>query len=369
MTLRQLDILNYKNIRQASLSFSPKLNCLLGDNGEGKTNVLDAIYFLSFTRPYSHAGDALCITHEEPLMMLSGQYVLDGASETISCSLQRGGRKILRRGQKAYKRMSEHIGLLPLILVSPDDPYLLTSASEERRRFMDAAIAQYNPAYIPLLNQYNRALLQRNTLLRNEQQPPTADQLEPYELVMAETGEQIFAARQAFVSDLEPRFQHYYQFICQSHEQPSLALESHCQRGPLLDVIQQDRAKDLAVGFSLHGTHRDDLAMQLDSFPLRREGSQGQGKTYVVALRLAQYDLLAAACHGKKPLLLLDDIFDKLDAHRVERLVQLVSQPQFGQIFITDTNRQHLDAIITRHAADHQLFHVCHGSIIMRNEE
>lgn len=363
MTLRQLDILNYKNIRQASLAFSPKLNCLLGDNGEGKTNVLDAIFFLSFTRAANHAPDALCITHDEQLMMLSGQYTLDDASETISCSLQRGQRKILRRGQKAYKRMSEHIGLLPVILISPDDSYLLASASEERRRFMDIVIAQYTPAYIPLLNQYNRALLQRNTLLRDDQHPPTADLLEPYEMIMAQTGEQIFAAREQFVSELEPRFQHYYQFICQSNEQPTLALESHCQRGPLLDIIQRDRAKDLAVGYSLHGIHRDDLAMQLDGFPLRREGSQGQGKTYVVALRLAQYDFLAQACQGKKPLLLLDDIFDKLDAHRVERLVQLVSQPQFGQIFITDTNRQHLNAIITRHAADHQLFHVCQGEI------
>ena len=368
MTLLQLDILNYKNIRQASLAFSPRLNCLVGDNGAGKTNVLDAIHFLAFTRSATHAPDACVLTHGEEQMMLAAtvnlQEPTDEAAvpeERISCSLQAGGRKVFRRGQKAYKRMSEHIGLLPLILVSPDDTTLLRGPGEGRRRMMDMAISQSQPAYIAWLNQYNRALQQRNALLRDEQHPPTVDLLEPYEMVMAETGEQIFAAREAYFTALEPLFTDFYTRIAESHEQPSLTLESHCRRGPLLEVIQRDRAKDLAVGYSLHGIHRDDLLMQLAGFPAGREGSQGQGKTYVLALRLAQHALLAK--NGRQPLLLLDDIFDKLDAHRVQRLVHIVSQPCFGQIFLTDTNRQHIDGIVQAADTDYRLFHVSNGQI------
>lgn len=376
MHLQQLDILHYKNIREASLTFSPKLNCLVGDNGEGKTNVLDAIFFLSFTRAANHAPDALCVTHGQETMMLSGRYNLEGNSEQIACTLQVHHKKILRRGQKAYRRMSDHIGLLPLIFVSPDDTALVSGPSEDRRRFMDIVIAQYLPTYIPLLNQYNRALLQRNTLLRQLQdlqghgqgkslggEEPDASLLESYEIVMAQTGEQIFAARQQFITQLEPLFRQYYQRIAPNEGGASLLYESHCQRGPLLDIIQRDRHKDLAVGYSLHGIHKDDLVMQLDGYPLRREGSQGQTKTYVVALKLAQYDFLRQACGGKRPLLLLDDLFDKLDAHRVDQIIQVVAQEHFGQIFITDTNRLHLDRIIARTDAPHRIFTVRDGEI------
>ena len=368
MPLLQLDILNYKNLRQASLAFSPRLNCLVGDNGAGKTNLLDAIHFLSFTRSATHAPDTSVLTHGETQMMLAATVRLQEPTEEenppeerISCSLQAGGRKVFRRGQKAYQRMSDHIGLLPLILSSPDDSALLRGPGEGRRRMMDMAISQHQPAYIAWLNQYNRALQQRNALLRDEQHPPTIDLLEPYEMVMAEKGEQIFAARKAYFAELEPLFTDFYTQIAESHEQPTLTLESHCQRGPLLEVIQRDRAKDLAVGYSLHGIHRDDLIMQLGGFPAGREGSQGQGKTYVLALRLAQHALLAQT--GRPPLLLLDDIFDKLDTHRVQRLVCLVSQPAFGQIFLTDTNRQHIDGIVQAAHTDYRLFHVSNGQI------
>lgn len=364
MTLNQLDILHYKNIRQASLSFSPKLNCLVGNNGEGKTNVLDAIFFLSFTRAANHAPDALCVTHGEQLMMLAGHYTLQGATEQITCSLQLHQKKTLRRGQKAYRRLSDHIGLLPLILVAPEDNALVSGPSEERRRFMDIAIAQCQPAYITLLNQYNRALLQRNTLLRaGEQQPPTDDQLEPYEIVMAQTGEQISRARGQLVAQLEPLFQRFYAAIAEGKETPALSYQSHCQRGPLLEIIQRDRHKDRAAGFSLHGIHRDDIGMLLDGHPLRHEGSQGQTKTYVTSLKLAQYDFLRQACAGKRPLLLLDDIFDKLDARRVDRIIQIVAQEDFGQIFLTDTNRLHLDRIVQRTDAPHRTFAVQGGEI------
>lgn len=363
MTLNQLDILHYKNIRQASISFSPKLNCLVGDNGEGKTNVLDAIFFLSFTRAANHAPDALCVTHGEQLMMLAGHYDLQGTPEQVSCSLQLHQKKTLRRGQKAYRRMSDHIGLLPLILVSPEDNYLVGGASEDRRRFMDIAIAQCQPTYIPLLNQYNRALMQRNALLRNDQQPPTEDLLEPYEIVMAQTGEQISTARQQFIAGLEPIFQRFHAAIAAEDEIPSLTYVSHCLRGPLLDIIQRDRQRDMAAGYSLHGIHRDDIDMQLNGQPLRREGSQGQTKTYVTSLKLAQYEFLRQASGGKRPLLLLDDIFDKLDARRVDQIIQIVAQEDFGQIFITDTNRLHLDRIIQRANAPHCILTVKGGEI------
>lgn len=363
MVLQQLNILNYKNIADAQLALSPKINCLIGSNGEGKTNVLDAIYFLSFTKSATNSIDSLNVRHGEEMMMLQGRYDMEGAQEDISCGLKAKQKKVFRRNQKAYQRLTEHIGLIPLIMVSPADSELILGGSECRRRFMDSVIAQYDKTYLPLLSRYNRALQQRNMLLKQEDTPPSPEMLSLYEDVMAQCGESIYAVRQQFVEEFTPVFQRFYSRISGGHETVGLEYVSHCQRGPLLDVIQRDRHKDLAVGYSLHGIHKDDLSMTLDTFPIKREGSQGQSKTYLVSLKMAEFEFLHHAGRGTKPLLLLDDIFDKLDAQRVSAIIELVAEDSFGQIFITDTNRENLDRILAASSGDYKMFNVRGGVV------
>jgi DNA replication and repair protein RecF len=380
MILRKLSILNYKNIREATLELSPKMNCFIGRNGMGKTNVLDAVYYLSFCRSASNPIDSQVIRHEESFCMIEGEYVYEMKKENgetendivlnISCGMKRGVKKHFKRNKKEYKRLSEHIGLIPLVVVSPSDTFLIEGGSEERRRLMDMVISQYDRSYIDLLSRYNNALAQRNTLLKMEgaselsaSEPYDPLLMQLWEEQMAEAGEGIYRKRMDFVNELVPLFQEYYLSISGGRERVGLDYLSHCQRGPLLEVIQRDRLKDRAVGYSLHGVHRDDLLFTLDGHPMKREGSQGQNKTYVIALKLAQFDFLKRTASQTTPLLLLDDIFDKLDADRVEQIVRLVSGDSFGQIFITDTNRDHLDQILSNTALDYRIFHVENGDI------
>lgn len=363
MILRKLSIIHFKNIQTATLSLSPKMNCLIGHNGEGKTNFLDAVYYLSFCRSAFNPIDSQLIFHDADFMVLDGDYA-DEAGEPLSvyCGMKRGTKKHFKRNKKEYKRLSEHIGLIPLVFVSPSDSILIEGQSEERRRLMDVVISQYDHAYLESLSRYNKALQQRNTLLKMEEEPDL-QLMQIWEEQMAHEGELIFERRNAFVENLIPVFQHFYQVISHDREQVSLRYVSHCQRGPLLEVIQRDRMKDRAVGYSLHGVHRDDLEMLLGSYPMKREASQGQNKTFVLALKLAQYSFLKKANGNTTPLLLLDDIFDKLDAQRVEQIVHLVTSEEFGQIFITDTNRTHLDQILHKGDFDYKLFAVKNGEI------
>lgn len=363
MILKKISIVNYKNIRAANLDLSPKMNCFIGYNGEGKTNFLDAVYYLSFCRSAFNPIDSQVILHDADFFVLEGQYLNDqGKEESIYCGMKRGVKKHFKRNKKEYKRLSQHIGLIPLVFVSPSDTILIEGASEERRRLMDMVISQYDPAYMDALTRYNKALQQRNALLRMEQEPDLA-LMEIWEQEMASQGEQISQKRGEFVREMIPVFQRIYQEISRNKEEVSLQYVSHCQRGPLLEVIQRDRMKDRAVGYSLHGIHRDDLEMLLDGYQMKREGSQGQHKSFVLALKLAQFDFLKRTASHTTPLLLLDDIFDKLDAGRVEQIVHLVSGDNFGQIFITDTNRDHLDRILHNSDFDYKLFTVTSGEI------
>ena len=368
MVLEQLSIVNYKNIEGATLSFSPKINCFIGNNGAGKTNVLDAIYFLSFCHSANSNQDTLAIRHDEEFFVVEGTYLSPLTSDSsplkVFCGMKKGQKKHFKRNGKEYQRLSEHIGLIPLVMVSPADMLLIEGSSDERRRLMDLTIAQRNRPYIDALNRYNKALLQRNALLRDEEHEPDAQLMDLLEEEMARQGEEVSACRSAFVEKLAPCFQHFYDTVSGGYERVSLNYVSHCQRGPLLDVIRRDRMKDRAVGYSLHGIHRDDLEILIDGHPMRREGSQGQQKTFVIALKLAQYLFLNGNDgNGEHPILLLDDIFDKLDAHRVEQIIRLVASQQFGQIFITDTNRDHLDQILSHGDCDYRLFHVSDGVI------
>lgn len=362
MILKKLTLLNYRNIAAAELAFSPKINCFVGHNGEGKTNVLDAIHFLSLTKSAISSIDSMNVRHGEELMMVQGIYDLNGTEEEISIGVKLHQKKHVKRNKKEYKRIAEHIGLLPLIIASPNDAIIINGGSDERRRLMDIVISQYDPEYLTALNTYNKALQQRNALLKAEEEPQP-DILSLFEEMMAENGERIYQKRNAFIEEFIPVFQHFYRLISEDNETVALHYTSHCQRGPLLDIIQRDRAKDRIMGYSLHGIHKDELEMTLDGYPIKREGSQGQNKTYMLALKLAQFDFLKRTGSKTTPLLLLDDIFDKLDSQRVEQIVNIVSSDAFGQIFITDTNREHLDKILARSQGDYRIFHVEGGNI------
>lgn len=364
MILDSLSILNYKNIRQADLTFSSKVNCFIGRNGEGKTNLLDAIYYLSFCRSSLNPIDSQIITHEQDFFVVDGHYVDErGDAVNVYCGMKRGTKKHFKRDKKEYKRLSQHLGLIPLIFVSPRDTLLIEGGSEERRRLMDVVISQYDNLYVEALQSYNKALLQRNALLKMETEPD-ATVLDILEEQMAQSGKVIFEARTKFVDELTPVFQNIYDQISENREKVSLSYVSHAQRGELLDVIRRDRFKDRVVGYSLHGVHKDDLVMMKDDYPMKKEGSQGQNKTFVIALKLAQFDFLHRTKSGTTPLLLLDDIFDKLDAHRVEQIVKIVSGNDYGQIFVTDTNRDHLDKILQAGSSNYKLFNVVGGEII-----
>lgn len=369
MILRQLSILNYKNIRDAELEFSPKINCFVGHNGEGKTNLLDAVYYLSFCKSASNPVDSQNILHDEDFLVIQGTYLTDDGQEemNIYCGLKRRHKKHFKCNKKEYLRFSDHIGKIPLIMVSPADSALIDGGSEERRKFMDVVISQYDRTYLDALVRYNKALQQRNALLKMEEEPD-AELLSVQEEMMAESGEIIYGKRDEFIREFIPMFQEYYQRISKDRETVELSYVSHCQRGPLIDVIRRGRPKDRIMGYSLHGVHKDDLIMTLGGFPIKKEGSQGQNKTYFIALKLAQFNFLKKTGTRTTPLLLLDDIFDKLDAQRVEEIIKLVGGERFGQIFITDTNRDHIDKILSETHQQYRLFEVCGGRIEQKQE-
>lgn len=367
MILKELSILNYKNIEQADLNFSPKINCFIGQNGMGKTNLLDAIYYLSFCKSSTNPIDSQVMRHDSEFFVIQGLYETEqGEKEDIYCGMKRRQKKTFKRNKKAYIRFSEHVGFIPLVMVSPSDSELILGGSEERRRFMDVAISQHDKEYLNELINYDKALQQRNALLKQEEEPD-AELLALWEEMMARSGNLIFQRRKQFIEKLTPIFQSFYAQISNDKEEVSLSYLSHGDRGDLLEVIQNGRAKDRIMGYSLHGTHKDDLVMQLSGYPIKREGSQGQNKTYLIALKLAQFDFLRRSGHTT-PILLLDDIFDRLDASRVEQIIHLVSSDTFGQIFITDVNRGHLDRILSSSIGNYKLYNVKRGIVTLNNE-
>lgn len=368
MILKRISILNYKNLEQVELSFSPKLNCFFGQNGMGKTNLLDAVYFLSFCKSAGNPIDSQNICHDADFFVIQGFYeAADGTPEEIYCGMKRRQKKQFKRNKKEYTRLSDHIGFLPLVMVSPADSELIAGGSDERRRFMDVVISQYDKEYLDALIRYNKALVQRNTLLKSEQ-PVEEELFLVWEEMMAQAGEVVFRKREAFIREFIPIFQSFYSFISQDREKVGLSYDSHARDASLLEVLKESRACDQIMGYSLRGVHKDELNMLLGDFPIKREGSQGQNKTYLVALKLAQFDFLKRT-GTTVPLLLLDDIFDKLDASRVEQIIKLVAGDSFGQIFITDTNREHLDRILHKVGSDYKMFRVEQGTVAEMKEE
>ncbi len=362
MTLEQLTILNYKNIVEAELWFSPKVNCLIGNNGMGKTNVLDAIYYLSYCRSFTSSNEhSAAINHDAQFLMLQGRYSRKGNPEEISLSVQRGKRKTVKRNGKDYKRLSEHMGLLPLVMISPLDTDLIKGGSDERRRLMDQIISQGNRQYLDALIRYNKALEQRNSMIKNDYR----DQLlyETVEQAMSSTAAILHRARRQWLEEFSPIFMRYYQAIAGDNERVRLSYRSHVGELSMQQVLNANRDRDMIMGYTTRGVHRDDIDLWLGDYPMRKTGSQGQCKTYTIALRMAQFEFLKKYT-GTTPILLLDDIFDKLDEQRVVSIINVVSNSQdFGQIFITDTNRTHLDEIIAMMSAGYAMFGVENGNI------
>ena len=375
MKLEHLDIVHYKNIREASFDFSPGVNCLVGKNGMGKTNLLDALFYMSFCKSFNGVTDSQVMTHGEEFFMLDGRYELNGQAEDIRCGYKVRSKKSFKRGGKEYQRLSDHIGLLPIVMLTPADSVLLQGGSEERRRFMDMVISQFNKPYLNALIRYNQALQQRNSLLKLAQNPSStfaqmgvdgSSAVDPViyqacEEQMDFYGRQLYAARRQFVDEFEPVFQDFYSRISLNRERVQLTYTSHFAQGEsLVTLLNAVRGRDQALGYTTRGAHKDELHFMLDGQPMKQIGSQGQNKTFLVGLKLAQFDFLRRTGHTT-PILLLDDIFDRLDGDRVEQIIRLVAGQNFGQIFITDTNREYLDRIIDRCTDCYKLYGVDEG--------
>ncbi|MDO4758453.1 MAG: DNA replication and repair protein RecF [Rikenellaceae bacterium] len=358
MYLKKLALLNFKNIAEGELCFRPGINCLVGDNGAGKTNVVDAVYYLSMCKSAFGMTDGQTVRHGAEFFMAEGHYATDRqTSEQVVCSFSRKGGKVLKRNGKEYERLSDHVGLIPAVIISPADSVLISDSAEERRRFLNAFLSTIDRPYMAALIRYNAVIAERNRLLKMQ---PNEMMLSIYDQQLIEHGEKIHARRTEIVEQLQPLVAAFYKALSEDREQVELNYKSELNERPFKEVLQAARQKDLANEFTTAGIHRDDLVLKIGGYPLRKYGSQGQQKSFLIALKLAQYTLLSEAA-GEKPILLLDDLFDKLDAGRVEQLIRLVSAEEFGQILITDCNPTRLSTILDRAEVDYTLYHVADG--------
>lgn len=347
MHLQSLSLLNYKNFDAATFEFDRKFNCLVGNNGKGKTNILDSIYHLSFGKSYFNPVSLQNIRHGEDYFMIEGGFVREEKTEKIVVGMRRGQKKTLKRNGKAYDKFSDHIGFLPLVIVSPSDRDLIVEGSEARRKFIDSVISQSDKNYLSVLVQYHRFLEQRNALLKYFAANQTFDAktLEVYDLNLDRLGSEIHLKRKEFIELFISIFSEQYKAVSQTEEGIGLAYESDLNNGNLLDLLKTNLQKDRLLQYTSTGIHKDDLNFSIEGFPIKKFGSQGQQKTYLIALKLAQFHFIAEKS-GIAPILLLDDIFDKLDDNRVLQLISLVNQDVFGQIFISDTHADRTREIV-----------------------
>jgi len=360
MYLSKISILNFKNIAEQTLDLSEGINCFVGDNGAGKTNVLDAVYYLSMSKSALTMTDGQSVRHGEEFFMLDGSFRTDdGRTESVVCSFSRRGGKTLKRNGKEYERMSDHVGLIPVVIVSPADTALISDAADERRRYLNAFVSQLDRGYLRALMRYNAVLAERNRLLKM-----TSDEamLEVYDAQLVEHGTLIHDFRRRMIERLQPAVAGYYGVLSGDRETVELAYRSELNERPMAEVLRAAREKDIVNQFTTSGIHRDDMVLRIGGYPLRKYGSQGQQKSFLVALKLAQYTIVAEEC-GERPVLLLDDLFDKLDMGRVEQLIRLVAGDRFGQIFITDCNKVRLQSVLDKAGGAYSLFTVENGKI------
>ncbi|MGM0666275.1 MAG: DNA replication/repair protein RecF [Bacteroidota bacterium] len=357
MYLSNLSLSNFKNYGEIDIAFSPRINCFVGDNGVGKTNILDAIHYLSLTKSYFVNIDSVNIRHGEDYFIIKGIFRDENEEEEIMCGLQKGKRKTFKRGGREYSRISDHIGRYPVVMISPADNSIITGGSEERRKFMNNVISQFNRAYLNDMIAYNKALKNRNRLLKDYAAAGKHDRemLDLWEKQMIRPGHSIYQSRAEFVEEIIPLFQQYYDHISEKRESVKLKYKSQLSRHSMQELFSRNIEKDSILSYTTSGIHRDDLNLEMSNFSIKDIGSQGQQKSYLVALKLAKFEYIRNK-GGLKPILLMDDVFDKFDEKRVAQIIELVSENRFGQIFITDTHRERMQSVLSQINIEYKLF-------------
>ncbi len=357
MFIKRLSLVNYKSFDAQNWVFEPTINCFVGDNGVGKTNILDAIYHLSFGKSYFNPVATQNITHGADFFMLEGEFEKDGRIEKIVCSLKRGMKKVIKRNSKSYEKLSEHVGLLPVVIISPADRDLILEGSETRRKFIDGVISQADKNYLQTLIKYNKILAQRNSLLKYFALNSTFDEdtLAVYDEQLHEYGTVIFNKRKVFLEAFIPIFKAQYELIAAKKEAIDLKYATKLATQELLSLLHQSIEKDRAVQYTTVGVHKDDLDFTIDGYPIKKFGSQGQQKSFLIALKLAQFHFVKQQSKTT-PILLLDDIFDKLDENRVSHLVAMVKDDQFGQLFISDTHVERTEKVVKSTHQHYKIF-------------
>lgn len=360
MYLKKLVLINFKNIAQAEITLSERINCFVGDNGAGKTNVLDAVYYLSMSKSALTMTDGQSVRHGEDFFVVEGTYAGDsGSNDTVNCSFLRRSGKVLKLNGKEYDRMADHVGRFPVVMVSPQDSVLITDAAEERRRYLNAFLSQLDRDYLASLMRYNAVLAERNRFLKSSSDE---QMLQIYDMQLADHAARIYERRRDIIERMRPLVAEFYRQLSGDREQVEIEYRSELASASMGELLLASRERDIVNGFTTSGVHRDDMSLRIGGYLLRKYGSQGQQKSFLMSLKLAQYRILAEVC-GERPLLLLDDLFDKLDTSRVENLLTLVAGDDFGQIFITDCNRSRLETILSRAGEKYALFMVEGGDI------
>jgi len=371
MHLANITLVNFKNYLQEEVNFSEKINCFVGKNGVGKTNMLDAIHYLSMTKSFFNPIDVQNIHHGKDFFMIQGTFIVENSKNEIYCGLRKNKKKQFKKNGKEYDRFSEHVGSFPVVMISPNDIFLITGGGDERRRFIDTVISQYDIKYLNNLIRYNRTLAQRNKLLKDTAGGKNFDK-SLFSVLDAQLhlyGSEIYQSRLAFAEKLLPVFQRYYKFISLNNEKVKLQYESDLKTGELSGLLKKSFEKDRVLLHTTKGVHRDDLTLKIQGQPIKKIGSQGQQKTFLVALKLAKFEFIAGI-KNLKPVLLLDDIFDKFDNDRVKQIIELVGDENFGQIFITDTKEERLNTILGEVNPGYRLFEVIDGTIkTLQNEK
>jgi len=361
MYLKKIAVNNFKNISEAQLVFSPKINCITGINGSGKTNLLDAVYYLSMTKSFFSTIDHFSINYNSDFAALNAEYARDDSGvENISLSFNSKGEKHLKRNSRSYTRFSDHIGLLPVVMVSPSDSSLINDSGEERRKFMNAILSQVDKEYLRRLQNYNQLLIQRNKLLKSDN--ISDDLLLTFTEQISVNAEYVHARRMEFIEQLLPLVSEYYKLLSGEREEVGIEYKSDLNYGNLNEILMKNLEKDKILKYTSAGVQRDDLQFSMNGHPIRRGGSQGQQKSFLIALKLAQFAVMKKI-HGVSPILLLDDLFDKLDMLRVEQLLRLVSSDFFGQIFITDSNKVRISSILEEINGESRSFEIVNGEV------
>ena len=369
MYIRKLSLLNFKNIAQADLELAPGINCFTGRNGAGKTNVIDAVWYLAMCKSSLAMTDGQSVRHGEEFFLLNGEYLSDGGRhETVTCSFKRNGGKTLKRNGKEYERLSEHIGAVPTVIVSPADIFLVSDAADERRKWLNSFISQNDREYLNALIRYNHALAERYRLLKQLRSAAQGDLLEVFDMQLEAHGRVIHAKRAETIEKLGPIVARHYRAISGDREKVELSYRSELNGATFGEVLAAARDRDIANQFTTSGVHRDDMVMRIGGYPLKKYGSQGQQKSFLIALKLAQHAIIAEET-GERPILLLDDLFDKLDASRLEALITLVGDGSFGQTVISDCNHARLTSILDNCGARYTLFTVEEGEITEERRE